>query len=62
MILDRLQTITLFVEGLDATKAFYVDVFGLPVCFEDGDSAVRFGVQGQPQGLSLGCGIREIAK
>jgi len=34
------SAITLFVEDLDAVKRFYVDVFGLPVHFEDGDSAV----------------------
>jgi len=34
------SAITLFVEDLDAAKRFYVDVFGLPVHFEDGDSAV----------------------
>ena len=44
MTLDRLQTVTLFVEDLDAAKAFYVDVFGLAVFFEDEDSAVfQFG-------------------
>ena len=32
--------ITLFVEDLDAAKQFYREVFGLPVAFEDGDSAV----------------------
>jgi catechol 2,3-dioxygenase-like lactoylglutathione lyase family enzyme len=32
--------ITLFVEDLAATKRFYQDVFGLPVKFEDDDSAV----------------------
>ena len=32
--------ITLFVEDLAATKQFYVDVFGLPVAYEDDDSAV----------------------
>ena len=41
-----ISTITLFVEDLPTTKAFYVDVFGLPVIYEDADSAVfRFGVQ-----------------
>ncbi|MGQ0608662.1 MAG: VOC family protein [Chloroflexota bacterium] len=36
--------ITLFVEDLDATKVFYGKVFGLPVAFEDDDSAAfRFG-------------------
>ena len=39
-----ISAITLFVEDLEATKAFYQEVFGLPVAFEDGDSAVyRFG-------------------
>jgi len=32
--------ITLFVEDLDAAKRFYREVFGLPVTFEDEDSAV----------------------
>ena len=32
--------ITLFVEDLEATKQFYREVFGLPVTFEDDDSAV----------------------
>jgi catechol 2,3-dioxygenase-like lactoylglutathione lyase family enzyme len=32
--------ITLFVEDLAATKQFYLDVFGLPLHFEDEDSAV----------------------
>jgi catechol 2,3-dioxygenase-like lactoylglutathione lyase family enzyme len=40
MTLDRLQTITLFVEDLDAAKAFYLQAFGVPVVFEDDDSAV----------------------
>ncbi len=36
--------ITLFVEDLAAAKGFYRDVFGLPIAFEDDDSAVfRFG-------------------
>ncbi len=36
--------ITLFVEDLDTTKQFYREVFGLPVTFEDDDSAVfKFG-------------------
>lgn len=35
---------TLFVEDLDAAKAFYQKVFGLPVVFEDPNSAVfKFG-------------------
>ena len=36
--------ITLFVEDLAAAKAFYRKVFGLPVVFEDSNSAVfKFG-------------------
>ena len=36
--------ITLFTEDLEATKQFYREVFGLPVVFEDDNSAVfRFG-------------------
>ena len=34
------STITLFVDDLDSTKRFYLNVFGLPVIFEDADSAV----------------------
>ena len=37
---SRIRAITLFVEDLAAAKRFYVDVFGLPVMFEDDDSAV----------------------
>ena len=32
--------ITLFTEDLERAKAFYQEIFGLPVVFEDGDSAV----------------------
>lgn len=35
-----IATITLFVEDLDVAKAFYREVFRLPVAFEDDDSAV----------------------
>ena len=35
-----ISAITLFVEDLAATKGFYQDVFGLPVHYEDDDSAV----------------------
>ena len=39
-----IDAITLFVEDLDAAKRFYQEVFGLPVHFEDPNSAVfRFG-------------------
>jgi catechol 2,3-dioxygenase-like lactoylglutathione lyase family enzyme len=37
--LKGLGAITLFAEDLGAAKAFYRDVFGLPVIFEDDDSA-----------------------
>ena len=35
-----ISNITLFTEDLAATRQFYIDVFGLPVVFEDADSAV----------------------
>ena len=35
-----IDAITLFVEDLAATKQFYQEVFGLPIHFEDPDSAV----------------------
>jgi catechol 2,3-dioxygenase-like lactoylglutathione lyase family enzyme len=39
-----ISTVTLFVDDLATTKQYYLDVFGLPVIFEDTDSAVfRFG-------------------
>ncbi len=41
---QAIATITLFVEDVAAAKQFYERVFGLPVVFEDDDSAVfRFG-------------------
>ena len=44
MTLDRLQTLTLFVEDVDAARQFYLDVFGVPLVFEDEESVVfRFG-------------------
>jgi len=36
----NISAITLFVEDLGATKAFYREVFGLSITFEDDDSAV----------------------
>jgi catechol 2,3-dioxygenase-like lactoylglutathione lyase family enzyme len=40
----NIEAITLFVEDLDGSKRFYQDVFGLPVFFEDANSAVfKFG-------------------
>ena len=39
-----IDAITLFVEDLAATKAFYLEVFDLPLHFEDPNSAVfKFG-------------------
>jgi len=39
-----ITAITLFVEDLAATKQFYLDVFTLPVVYEDANSAVfKFG-------------------
>jgi lactoylglutathione lyase len=40
----NITAITLFVEDLAAAKQFYIDVFGLPVAYEDDASTVfRFG-------------------
>ena len=36
----RISAITLFADDLAATRQFYLDVFGLPIMFEDADSAV----------------------
>ena len=39
-----IDVVTLFVEDLASTKQFYLDVFGVPLHYEDGDSVVfRFG-------------------
>jgi lactoylglutathione lyase len=38
--LKSVDVITLFVEDLPRSKSFYQDVFGLPVVFEDENSAV----------------------
>jgi len=38
--LKKIDVITLFVEELDRSKAFYENVFGLSVIYEDEDSAV----------------------
>ena len=39
-----ISAITLFVENLDTAKQFYIKVFGLPVFYEDPNSAVfKFG-------------------
>jgi catechol 2,3-dioxygenase-like lactoylglutathione lyase family enzyme len=40
----NIDAITLFTEDLASTKTFYQEVFGLPVVYEDANSAVfRFG-------------------
>lgn len=36
----RVGALTLFVDDLPSAKTFYQDVFGLPVTFEDANSAV----------------------
>jgi catechol 2,3-dioxygenase-like lactoylglutathione lyase family enzyme len=38
--LQEIEVLTIFTEDLPATKAFYSDVFGLPVVFDDAVSAV----------------------
>ena len=40
LLLKSVDVITLFVEDLPLCKLFYQDVFGLPLVFEDGNSAV----------------------
>lgn len=41
--LDHVSAISLFVEDLNAAKRFYLEVFGVPVVFEDANSvALRF--------------------
>jgi catechol 2,3-dioxygenase-like lactoylglutathione lyase family enzyme len=41
---DRVDVITLFVDDVVSSKAFYRDVFGLAPAYEDADSVVfRFG-------------------
>ncbi|MBA3852368.1 MAG: VOC family protein [Chloroflexi bacterium] len=39
-----IDAITLFIDDLEATKHFYREVFGLPLKFEDDDSAVPVAV------------------
>ena len=36
----NITAITLFVRDLTASKQFYMDVFGLPIVFEDDNSCV----------------------
>ena len=51
--------ITLFVEDLPGAKSFYQRVFGLPVVFEDDDSAV-FQFQGTMINLLKDAAAREL--
>jgi len=39
--LSKLDVITLFVEDLPESKAFYTEVFGLTAIYEDDASAVQ---------------------
>jgi lactoylglutathione lyase len=39
-LLKSVNVVTLFVDDLERSRSFYQDVFGLPVIFEDEDSAV----------------------
>jgi len=39
-LVEGLATVTLFTEDLTATRAFYAEVLGLPLVFEDEDSVV----------------------
>src|SRR5712692_9075281 len=39
-LVTSIGAITLFVEDVERSKAFYKEVFGLPVTFEDANSAV----------------------
>jgi len=38
--LDRISTITLFVDDLERSRSFYQGVFGRPLIFQDAESAV----------------------
>jgi catechol 2,3-dioxygenase-like lactoylglutathione lyase family enzyme len=38
--MDHISAISLFVEDLPAAKAFYLDVFDVPLVYEDGNCAV----------------------
>ncbi|WP_343732330.1 VOC family protein [Duganella sp.] len=40
MSLDHISAISLFVEDLPATRAFYMEVFAAPVVYEDDNCAV----------------------
>lgn len=54
-----ISAITLFVEDLAAARAFYREVFGLPVVFEDADSAV-FGFGGMLVNLLASTAAHEL--
>jgi len=56
---DGIDAITLFVEDLEVSKAFYGSVFDLPVMFEDDDSAV-FNFESSVVNLLTTSGVREL--
>jgi lactoylglutathione lyase len=56
---DGIDAITLFVEDLEVSKAFYGSVFDLPIMFEDDDSAV-FNFESSVVNLLTTSGVREL--
>ena len=54
-----ISAITLFVENLEETKQFYREAFGLPIMFEDEDSAV-FKFEGALVNLLKATAAREL--
>ena len=56
---DGIDAITLFVEDLEVSKAFYGSVFDLPVMFEDDASAV-FNFESSVVNLLTTSGVREL--
>jgi lactoylglutathione lyase len=57
--INGVDAITLFVEDVEASKAFYASVFDLPVMFEDDDSAV-FNFESSVVNLLKTSGVREL--
>jgi predicted enzyme related to lactoylglutathione lyase len=43
--LQHISAMSLFVEDLRAAKAFYIEVFGVPVIYEDANSVAVRGSQ-----------------
>ncbi|MGZ8708558.1 MAG: VOC family protein, partial [Gaiellaceae bacterium] len=56
-----IAAITLFVDDLEEAKQFYREVFGLPVVFEDDDSAV-FGFGNTIVNLLRSTAARELVE